>query len=125
MARWNDAVVALIDEQGITQVELARLAGIHPDTVSHVVHGGHCSTETLEKLAAALGVDLGELFGQPADERSLTLKRDRVVEGNRHLLEPKDRRAGVFAHPPATPLTNTLARKKSRIKMETEAATTA
>ena len=79
MARWNDAVVALIDEQGITQVELARLAGIHPDTVSHVVHGGHCSTETLEKLAAALGVDLGELFGQPADERSLTLKRDRVV----------------------------------------------
>jgi transcriptional regulator with XRE-family HTH domain len=79
MARWNDAVVALIDEQGITQVELARMAGIHPDTVSHVVHGGHCSTETLEKLAAALGVDLGELFGQPADERSLTLKRDRVV----------------------------------------------
>jgi transcriptional regulator with XRE-family HTH domain len=79
MARWNDAVVALIDEQGITQVELARMAGLHPDTVSHVVHGGHCSTETLEKLAAALGVDLGELFGQPADERSLTLKRDRVV----------------------------------------------
>jgi transcriptional regulator with XRE-family HTH domain len=79
MARWNDAVVALIDEQGITQVELARLSGLHPDTVSHVIHGGHCSTETLEKLAAALGVDLGELFGQPADERSLTLKRDRVV----------------------------------------------
>ena len=41
MARWNDAVVALIDEQGITQVELARMAGLHPDTVSHVVHGGH------------------------------------------------------------------------------------
>jgi transcriptional regulator with XRE-family HTH domain len=79
MARWNDAVVALIEEQGMTQVELARLAGIHPDTVSHVVHGGHCSTDTLEKLAAALGVDLGELFGAPADERSATLKRDRVV----------------------------------------------
>ncbi len=79
MARWNDAVVALIEEQGITQVELARLAGIHPDTVSHVVHGGHCSTETLEKMAAALGVDIGELFGAPLDDRSVALKRDRVV----------------------------------------------
>jgi transcriptional regulator with XRE-family HTH domain len=79
MARWNDAVVALIEEQGITQVELARLAGIHPDTVSHVVHGGHCSTETLEKLAGALGVDIGELFGAPLDDRSVALKRDRVV----------------------------------------------
>jgi transcriptional regulator with XRE-family HTH domain len=79
MARWNDAVVALIEEQGITQVELARLAGVHPDTVSHVVHGGHCSTETLEKLAAALGIDIGELFGAPLDDRSVALKRDRVV----------------------------------------------
>jgi transcriptional regulator with XRE-family HTH domain len=79
MARWSDAVVALIEEQGITQVELARLAGLHPDTVSHVIHGGHCSTETLEKLAAALGVDLGELFAPPADDRTVALQRDRIV----------------------------------------------
>jgi transcriptional regulator with XRE-family HTH domain len=79
MARWNDAVASLIAEQGITQVELARLAGVHPDTVSHVVHGGHCSTDTLEKMAAALGVDIGELFGAPLDDRSVSLKRDRVV----------------------------------------------
>jgi transcriptional regulator with XRE-family HTH domain len=79
MARWSDAVVALIEEQGITQVELARLAGVHPDTVSHVIHGGHCSTETLEKLAAALGIDLGELFAPPADERTAALQRDRIV----------------------------------------------
>lgn len=63
----------------MTQVELARLAGLHPDTVSHVIHGGHCSTETLEKLAVALDVDLGELFGPPVDERTASLKRDRVV----------------------------------------------
>ncbi|RPJ75371.1 MAG: XRE family transcriptional regulator, partial [Acidobacteria bacterium] len=54
MARWGEAVAGLLEEQGMTQVELARLAGVHPETVSHVVHGGHCSTETLEKLAAAL-----------------------------------------------------------------------
>ncbi len=79
MARWSDAVVALVEEQGITQVELARLAGLHPDTVSHVVHGGHCSTETLEKLAAALGVDIGELFAPPPDERTVALQRDRII----------------------------------------------
>jgi transcriptional regulator with XRE-family HTH domain len=79
MPRWSDAVAALVEEQGITQVELARMAGIHPDTVSHVVHGGHCSTETLEKLADALGIDIGELFGAPLDDRAVALKRDRVV----------------------------------------------
>ena len=63
----------------MTQAELARLAGVHPDTVSHVVHGGHCSTETLEKIAAALDVDLSELFGVPVDERTALLKRDRIV----------------------------------------------
>jgi transcriptional regulator with XRE-family HTH domain len=79
MARWGDAVQGLLEEQGMTQAELARLAGVHPDTVSHVVRGGHCSTETLEKIAAALEVDLAELFGVPVDERTALLKRDRVV----------------------------------------------
>jgi transcriptional regulator with XRE-family HTH domain len=79
MARWSEAVRALLEERGMTHAELARLAGIHPDTVGHVVHGGHCSTETLEKVAAALEVDLGELFGAPMDERTAALKRDRIV----------------------------------------------
>jgi transcriptional regulator with XRE-family HTH domain len=79
MARWNDTVAALLEEEGMTQTELARLAGVHPDTVSHILHGGHCSTETLEKIAAALDVDLAELFGTPVDDRTITLKRDRVI----------------------------------------------
>jgi transcriptional regulator with XRE-family HTH domain len=79
MARWGDAVQGLLEEQGMTQAELARMAGVHPDTISHVIHGGHCSTETLEKIAAALDVDLAELFGIPVDERTALLKRDRVV----------------------------------------------
>jgi len=79
MSRWSEAVAALLDEEGMTQVELARLAGVHPDTIGHVLHGGHCSIETLEKIAAALNVDLGELFGAPVDDRTVMLKRDRVV----------------------------------------------
>lgn len=79
MGRWGDAVLELLEEEGISQAELARAAGLHPATVSHVIHGGHCSTETLERLAAALEVDLSELFGPPVDERTVLLKRDRVV----------------------------------------------
>ncbi len=85
----------LLDEQGMTQVELARLAGVHPDTVSHVVHGGHCSTETLEKLAAALDVDLAELFGAPVDERTVLLKRDRVVARSCGNCRPRCRRGAA------------------------------
>ena len=79
MARWGDAVQGLLEERGLTQAELARLAGLHPATVSHVVHGGHCYTDTLEKIAAALEVDVSELFGVPVDDRTVLLKRDRVV----------------------------------------------
>jgi transcriptional regulator with XRE-family HTH domain len=79
MTRWADALVSLLQEQGMTQAELARRAGVHPDTVGHLVRGGHCSTDTLEKLAAALEVDLGELFGAPPDKKTATLQRDRLV----------------------------------------------
>ena len=79
MARWGDTVAGLLEEREMTHVELGRLAGIHPDTVGHVVSGGHCSTETLEKIAAALEVDISELFGVPVDERTALLKRDRIV----------------------------------------------
>jgi transcriptional regulator with XRE-family HTH domain len=79
MARWGDTVEGLLEEQGMTQAELARLAGLHPATVRHIVRGGHCMTDTLEKIAAALNVDLSELFGAPVDERTMLLKRDRVV----------------------------------------------
>jgi transcriptional regulator with XRE-family HTH domain len=79
MARWGDAVNSLLAERGMTRAELARLAGVHPETITHVIQGGHCSTETLEKISAALEVDLGELFGSPVDDQTVALKRDRVV----------------------------------------------
>jgi len=79
MTRWGDQLASLLQEQGMTQAELARRAGVHPETVSHIVRGGHCSTDTLEKMAAALQVDLGELFGAPPDRKTATLQRDRLV----------------------------------------------
>lgn len=76
MAVWGDAIRALLRERGMTQIELARLAGISRSTVLHVVKGGHCSTETLELVAGALDVDVAELFTAPLD---LGVRRDRMI----------------------------------------------
>jgi transcriptional regulator with XRE-family HTH domain len=76
MAVWRDSIRALLGERGMTRQELARLAGISRSTVLHVLKGGHCSTETLERIAGALGVDVSELFTAPLD---LGVRRDRMI----------------------------------------------
>jgi transcriptional regulator with XRE-family HTH domain len=60
----------------MTQTELARLAGLNRGTVQHILRGGHCHTETLERLATALGVPVADLFQEPVD---LGIRRDKLV----------------------------------------------
>jgi transcriptional regulator with XRE-family HTH domain len=76
MGVWGDAIRVLLTERGMTQTELARLAGVTRGTVLHAVRGGHCGTDTLEKIARALEVDVAELFTMPLD---LGIRRDRMV----------------------------------------------
>lgn len=76
MGVWGDSIRAVLAERGMTQVELARLAGINRSTVLHVLRGGHCSTDTLDKIAAALEIDISELFTTPLD---IGIRRDRLV----------------------------------------------
>jgi transcriptional regulator with XRE-family HTH domain len=73
---WGDAVRALLRERGLTQLELARLAGLNRGTIQHAIRGGHCGTDTLSKIAAALEVDVAELFTTPLD---LGIRRDRMI----------------------------------------------
>ena len=75
MGVWGEAIKALLAERGLTQVELARLAGINRSTVLHIIRGGHCTTDTLAKIATALGVDVAELFTTPLD---IGIRRDRM-----------------------------------------------
>lgn len=60
----------------MTQQELARRAGISRSTVLHIVKGGHCGTDTLERIAKALEVDVAELFTAPLD---IGVRRDRMI----------------------------------------------
>jgi transcriptional regulator with XRE-family HTH domain len=76
MRVWGESLRALLHERGLTQIELARLAGLNRGTVQHVVRGGHCNTETLEKIAHALEVDVAELFTTPLDPG---IRRDRLI----------------------------------------------
>ena len=76
MGVWGEAIRALLHERGMTQAELARLAGISRSTVLHAIRGSHCGTDTLEKIARALEVDVAELFTMPLDPG---LRRDRMI----------------------------------------------
>ena len=62
MSVWGRALKQQLELRGMTRLQLARLAQLDPGTVTHMLHGGHCSTETLEKVAHALDVNLAELF---------------------------------------------------------------
>jgi transcriptional regulator with XRE-family HTH domain len=73
---WGDAIRALLQERGLTQLELARLAGLNRGTIQHAIRGGHCGTDTLAKIAGAFEVDVAELFTTPLD---IGIRRDRMI----------------------------------------------
>ncbi len=73
---WGEAIARRLREREMTQAELARLSGISRGTIQHILRGGHCHTETLERMAVALGIPLADLFQEPV---SLGLRRDKIV----------------------------------------------
>lgn len=56
--------------RGLTKDALAKLAKVHPSTISNVLAGTSGTPTTIGKLAVALGLDLAELtvpLGEPVD----------------------------------------------------------
>jgi transcriptional regulator with XRE-family HTH domain len=73
---WGESIGRHLREQKLTQSELARLAGLSRSTVQHLLRGGHCHTETLDRVAVALGIPLSDLFQEPID---IGVRRDKIV----------------------------------------------
>ena len=70
-SRWAVALRRLLQQNRMTQAELAIRAGLDKNTVANVLRGHSVSTSTLERLAQALGVDVSELVSTDAQARIL------------------------------------------------------
>jgi transcriptional regulator with XRE-family HTH domain len=61
--RWSEAIARLLAERGWTKRQLAQAASLRPNTVTNLLtHGRDTDTATLTRIAAALKVDIAELF---------------------------------------------------------------
>lgn len=60
---WGDVIRAACHKTGWDQQELARHAGVHPQTVSNIVQGNNePSRATVEKIASAAGWTVQEVY---------------------------------------------------------------
>ena len=73
----NSKVRKLRDKLGVTQVQLAKMSGITPATVSRIESGQirELKSEALRRLARALGVSVEYLIG-PNKERKRLARMD-------------------------------------------------
>lgn len=80
-SRWGDAIAFLLTERGWTQRQLAEKASLRPNTLTNLVkHGRDSDTATLSRIAAALQVDLSELFMTREQNEVLRAHKENRVE---------------------------------------------
>lgn len=87
-------LLRLRTERGWTQEDLAYEAGLHRTFVGHVERKGrNPSLETVESLAAALGVQLAELFAQPTMTELSALEVSRPATNTSAVAEGGGKKA--------------------------------
>ena len=80
-SRWGDAIALHLAERGWSQRELAVRASLRPNTLTNLIkHGRDSDTATLSRVAAALQIDLAELFMTREQLEILRSHRDTTVE---------------------------------------------
>jgi transcriptional regulator with XRE-family HTH domain len=80
-SRWGEAIAFHLAERGWSQRELAVRASLRPNTVTNLIkHGRDSDTATLSRVAAALQIDLAELFMTREQIEILRAHRDNKVE---------------------------------------------
>ncbi len=66
----GETIVAIRNEKGMTQAELAQKMGVKPQTISQYERGiKNPKPATIKKFADALGVDAAELYATNAEQR--------------------------------------------------------
>jgi transcriptional regulator with XRE-family HTH domain len=79
--RWGSAIAFHLAERGWSQRQLADKASLRPNTLTNLIkHGRDADTATLSRIAAALQVDLAELFMTQEQIEVLRSHRDHRVE---------------------------------------------
>jgi len=53
-----ESILEIASQKGLNQTELAKIAGIHPVSLSRALSSGNCRLSTVETLAHALGMRL-------------------------------------------------------------------
>jgi transcriptional regulator with XRE-family HTH domain len=80
-SRWGEAIAFHLVERGWSQRELAARASLRPNTLTNLIkHGRDSDTATLSRIAAALQVDLAELFLTREQIEILRANRQNTVE---------------------------------------------
>ena len=86
-SRWGEAIAFYLNERGWTQRQLAEKASVRPNTLTNLVkHGRDSDTATLSRIAAALKVDLSELFLTREQIAVLRSHRENGVERVREAV---------------------------------------
>jgi len=98
-SRLAEGLRRLRAERGLTQTEIARMAGVSPSAISQA-EAGHrgLGVETLLNISAALGVSLDDLFGHTPDTGYVLARRDRIPPRRGIVALLDDPNAGLRAH---------------------------
>jgi transcriptional regulator with XRE-family HTH domain len=80
-SRWGEAIAFHLAERGWSQRELAVRASLRPNTLTNLIkHGRDSDTATLSRVAAALQIDIAELFMTRDQIEIVRAHRDNKVE---------------------------------------------
>jgi transcriptional regulator with XRE-family HTH domain len=98
-SRLAEGLRRLRTERGLTQTEVARMAGVSPSAISQAESGHRgLGLDTLLVLGDALGVGLDDLLGRSPDPGYVLARRDRIPARRGMVALLDDPAAGLRAH---------------------------
>lgn len=99
MTTWRKRLREAVRDSDLTQAEIARRAGIAPETLSRILTGGIVRPEfsTIVRIARALRVRVGWLLDEPGQQGGIELtkkERETIIAAGVILLDAMKRGYG-------------------------------